>query len=68
MDDVLKGKWNQLKGEIKNQWGKLTDDDLTQIEGDQDKLIGKVQELYGTSKDEVSRKLHDIVQQKSENR
>ena len=38
--DELKGKWNQLKGSAKSQWGKLTDDDLTQVEGDRDKLVG----------------------------
>jgi len=64
MDSVLKGKWNQLKGDIKNQWGKLTDDDLKKLEGDKDQLIGKIQELYGTSKDDVSRKLHQLLQQK----
>ena len=42
--DVLKGKWHQIKGEVKTQWGKLTDDDLDRVEGDAEKLIGKVQE------------------------
>lgn len=51
--DTFKGQWNQFKGELKRQWGKLTDDDLTQIEGNYDKFIGKVQERYGDQKDEV---------------
>ena len=53
--EQFKGLWNQLKGELKKQWGKFTDDDLLQIEGDYDKFIGKVQERYGERKDEISR-------------
>ncbi len=45
--DVLEGKWKQVQGELKNWWGRLTDDDLTQIGGSKDKLIGKIQERYG---------------------
>jgi len=51
--DQLKGKWMQFKGDLKQQWGKLTDDDLQQIEGNYDKFIGKVQERYGEKKDEL---------------
>jgi len=51
--DQLKGKWMQFKGELKQQWGKFTDDDLQQIEGNYDKFIGKVQERYGEKKDEL---------------
>ena len=52
--DIFKGKWGQFKGELKRQWGKFTDDDLTQIEGNYDKFLGKVQERYGTQKDDIS--------------
>jgi uncharacterized protein YjbJ (UPF0337 family) len=52
-DDTLKGQWKQMRGEVKKQWGKLTDDDLDRIDGERDKLAGKVQELYGHSRDEV---------------
>ncbi|WP_447968138.1 CsbD family protein [Nitrospira sp. M1] len=45
--EQFKGKWNQFKGEVKKQYGKLTDDDLMEIEGDYDKFKGKVQERYG---------------------
>ena len=45
--DQLKGKWMQFKGELKQQWGKFTDDDLHQIEGSYDRFVGKVQERYG---------------------
>jgi uncharacterized protein YjbJ (UPF0337 family) len=49
--DQLKGKWMQFKGELKQQYGKFTDDDLQQIEGNYDKFIGKVQERYGDKKE-----------------
>lgn len=53
--ETFKGQWKQLKGALKQQWGKFTDDDLLQIEGDYDKFVGKVQERYGDTKDEVVR-------------
>ncbi len=43
----MKGKWNQLKGQVKMEWAKLTDDDLLEVAGRQDKLVGKLQERYG---------------------
>ena len=49
--DTFKGQWHQIKGEVKTQWGKLTDSDLEQIEGQSEKLIGKIQERYGYAKD-----------------
>jgi uncharacterized protein YjbJ (UPF0337 family) len=49
--DQLKGKWMQFKGELKQQYGNFTDDDLQQIEGNYEKFIGKVQERYGDKKD-----------------
>jgi len=51
--DVLKGKWKQMTGDIKKTFGKLTDDDLTQIEGDGDKMLGKLQERYGYSREQA---------------
>lgn len=57
--DILKGRWSQLKGELKTQWGKLTDNDVTQIEGQRDKLIGKVRERYGLAKDDAERQVDD---------
>jgi uncharacterized protein YjbJ (UPF0337 family) len=55
--DVIKGKWHQLKGEVKTQWSKLTDDDLTGIEGDAEKLVGRVQERYGYARDQAKREV-----------
>lgn len=56
---TLKGEWNQLKGSVKQKWGELTDDDLDQIEGSRDKLVGRVQERYGHSKDAAERDVDD---------
>lgn len=60
-ENILKGKWRQLKGELKSQWGKLTDDDLDRAEGDAEKLIGRVQERYGYQRDEAKREVDDFV-------
>lgn len=51
--DVLKGQWKQLTGDIKKTFGKLTDDDLMQIEGDRDKLFGRLQERYGYTREQA---------------
>ena len=48
--DQLNGKWKQIKGSIKERWGKLTDDDLDIIEGQRDQLVGKIQERYGIAR------------------
>lgn len=58
---VLKGKWHQLKGEVKSQWGELTDDDLDVVEGDAEKLIGRVQERYGYARDQAQREVNDFI-------
>jgi uncharacterized protein YjbJ (UPF0337 family) len=54
-EDTLKGQWTQLKGKVREQWGKLTDDDLDQIEGRGEQLVGRIQERYGVAKDEAQR-------------
>ena len=51
--DQLKGRWMQFKGDLKAKWGKFTDNDLTEIEGNMDKFVGKVQERYGDKKSEL---------------
>ena len=58
--DQIKGNWKQVKGEVKNRWGELTDDDLTEVEGDRDKLVGKVQERYGITKEEAERQVDEM--------
>jgi uncharacterized protein YjbJ (UPF0337 family) len=54
--DQIQGKWKQFKGSAKQQWGKLTDDDLDHIEGTRDKFVGKLQERYGLAKEDAERK------------
>jgi len=49
----IKGSWNQTKGAVKEQWGKLTDDDLMEIQGRRDQLVGKIQTRYGVSQAEA---------------
>jgi uncharacterized protein YjbJ (UPF0337 family) len=54
-EDTFKGQWMQLKGKIREQWGKLTDDDVDQIQGRSEQLIGKLQNRYGIARDEAQR-------------
>ena len=54
-EDRLKGKWNQIKGELKKKWGKLTDDDLTYSEGQLEKMMGRIQERTGEKKEEIQK-------------
>ena len=58
--DTIQGNWQQLKGKVKEQWGKLTDDDLTYLEGKQDQLAGKIQERYGIARDEAERQVREF--------
>jgi uncharacterized protein YjbJ (UPF0337 family) len=57
--DQLRGMWNQLTGDVKRHWGKLTDDDLQMVEGDRQRLVGKIQERYGVTKEEADRQVDD---------
>ena len=61
--DTFKGQWNQLKGRVRQQWGKLTDDDVDQIQGNAEILIGKLQERYGRSKDDARRDLDRFLEE-----
>lgn len=54
--DEVGGNWKQFKGTVKEKWGKLTDDDMTIIEGKRDQLVGKIQERYGYAKDQAEKK------------
>ena len=60
--DVIKGKWTELKGEARQQWGKLTDDDWQQAAGEKDKLVGKLQQRYGWSKEEAEKSADDYFE------
>lgn len=55
--EQFQGQWNQLKGKIKEKWGKLTDDDLTQINGKRDQLLGKIQQKYGLAKEKAEEEI-----------
>src|SRR3989475_12291054 len=55
--DILTGKWKQMRGQVKQWWGKLTDDDLDRIEGAMDKLAGSLQERYGWGRDQAEREM-----------
>jgi len=57
--DRIEGNWKQFKGSALQQWGKLTDDQLDVIAGKRDLLLGRIQELYGISKDETEKQLAD---------
>jgi len=57
--DRISGDWKQFKGQAKQSWGKLTDDDVTYIEGSRDKMVGKIQERYGIAKDEAEKQVRD---------
>jgi uncharacterized protein YjbJ (UPF0337 family) len=51
--DTIAGNWKQLTGKVKEQWGKLTDDDITVVEGKRDQLVGRIQERYGIARDKA---------------
>src|SRR3989442_12883137 len=55
--DILSGKWKQMRGHVKQWWGKLTDDDLDRIDGTMDKLAGALQERYGWGREQAEREI-----------
>ncbi|MCF1503353.1 CsbD family protein [Afifella sp. H1R] len=57
--DRVQGNWKQFKGNAQAQWGKLTDDELDQVEGNREVLAGKIQERYGVAKDQAEREIDD---------
>ena len=58
--DIVEGKWDQLKGAVREKWGDLTDDEIQQMEGRRDKMAGKLQEKYGWTKEQAERELTDL--------
>jgi uncharacterized protein YjbJ (UPF0337 family) len=59
--DILQGKWNQIKGNLRNRWGKLTDNDLERIHGDMEKFIGVIQERYGYKREQAEREVNQFL-------
>ena len=64
--DVLQGKWTQLKGQVRKQWGKLTDDDMDKIQGDAQILQGRLQERYGHTKEQAKKEVDDWLQSQTQ--
>jgi uncharacterized protein YjbJ (UPF0337 family) len=59
--DTVKGNWKQMTGKIKEEWGDLTDDDLTEAAGERDQLVGKIQAKYGIAKEEVEKQVDSFL-------
>ncbi|HSV82010.1 MAG TPA: CsbD family protein [Ramlibacter sp.] len=59
-EDRIEGNWKQFKGKVKEQWGRLTDDDLDVISGRREQLAGKIQERHGVARDEAERQIKDF--------
>ena len=59
--DIMKGEWKQFRGRVKEQWGKLTDDELDVVAGKRDQLAGLIQKKYGIAKDEAERQVDDFA-------
>jgi len=58
--DIIEGKWSQLTGKVKETWGDLTDDEITQAEGKKDKLVGVIQAKYGLAKEEAEKRVDEF--------
>lgn len=58
--DIMEGKWEEVKGKVKAKWGKLTDDELTEIQGNAQKLSGKLQKLYGYKRDKAEQEVDEF--------
>lgn len=59
--DQVEGNWKQVKGALQAKWGELTDDELDVVAGDREALEGKIQERYGSAKEEVKKELNEII-------
>ncbi len=59
--DQISGKWQQLKGDVRTKWGKLTDDDVEIVAGNREKLVGKLQERYGYTKDRALQSVDEFI-------
>lgn len=60
--EIIEGKWQQVKGDVKTRWGDLTDDEIDQVDGQREKLAGLLKEKYGKDKDEVEKEIDDWVE------
>ena len=60
--DIFEGKWKEMRGKVKEMWGKLTDDDLEQVNGKADQLVGILQQKYGYTKEQAEKELNDKLE------
>jgi uncharacterized protein YjbJ (UPF0337 family) len=60
-NDIVKGKWTEIKGKLKQQWGKLTDDDISTMKGSYEELEGKLQKSYGYQKDQAKKEIDTFL-------
>ncbi|MFZ0546184.1 MAG: CsbD family protein [Candidatus Promineifilaceae bacterium] len=60
--DVFEGKWKEMRGQVKTWWGNLTDDDLEQVDGKADQLIGVLQQKYGYTKEQAEKELNEKLE------
>lgn len=60
-EDILKGKWHAIQGDVKKKWGQLTNDDLTVISGEREKLLGILQTKYGYAKDKAEKEYEEFL-------
>jgi len=63
--DVVKGDWTKMKGKVREEWGKLTDDDLDKMHGNYEQFVGKLQEKYGWAKEEAEQKANEFAERHS---
>lgn len=61
-NDIIKGNWKVLKGRIRQQWGKFTDDDLAQMQGTYEELEGRLQKLYGYKKEQAKKEIDAFLE------
>jgi uncharacterized protein YjbJ (UPF0337 family) len=67
-DDIFKGKWKQLRGQVQQKWGDLTNDDLDRIQGAQTEFEGLLQERYGYTKERARQEVNDFLKASETNR
>ena len=59
--EIFRGRWNELKGDIRTRWGKLTDDDVMQVQGQAEKMIGMLQQRYGYKREQAEQEINDFL-------
>jgi uncharacterized protein YjbJ (UPF0337 family) len=65
--DIIQGKWKEIKGQLKQQWGKLTDNEISQMQGTYEELEGVLQKKYGYAKNEAKREIESFIKKNNWN-